>query len=128
MFLLIKIHFINITQIDPQTLLKLTHKCYSNRPTNVTRNKPTNVTRNKLTNVTQIDPQVLLKLTHKCYSNRPTSVTQIDPQTLLKINFVSGAKLKNLIAKTARLKPLNKTKQNYTKKTLVNLKRILLSI
>ena len=47
---------------------------------------------------------------------------------LLKIGFTSGTKLKNLIAKTARLKPLNKTKQNYNKKTLVNLKRILLSI
>ena len=53
---------------------------------------------------------------------------EIDPQTLLKIGFTSGTKLKNLIARTARLKPLNKTKQNYTMKTLVNLKRILLSI
>ena len=47
---------------------------------------------------------------------------EIDPQTLLKIGFTSGAKFKNLTAKTARLKPLNKTKQNYTKKTLLNLK------
>ena len=53
---------------------------------------------------------------------------KINPQTLLKIGFTSGTKLKNLTARTARLKPLNKTKQNYTKKTLVNLKRTLLSI
>ena len=53
------------------------------------------------------DPQMLLKLIHK-----------IDP---LKIGFTSGTKLKNLIGRTARLKPLNKTKQNYTEKTLENL-------
>ena len=46
---------------------------------------------------------------------------------LLKIAFTNGTKVKNLIAKTAQLTPLNKTKQNYTTKTLVNLKRILLS-
>ena len=51
------------------------------------------------TNVTQIDPQTLLRLTHKRYS-------QIDPETLLKIGFTRGIKLKNLIAKTARLNPL----------------------
>ena len=49
---------------------------------------------------------------------------EIDPKTLLKIGFTTGTELKNLIARTALLKPLNKTRQNYNKKTLVNLKRI----
>ena len=59
----------NVTQIDPQTLLKLTHECYWNW----------------LTNVTQIDPRTLLKLTHECCSNWPTNVTQIDPRVLPKL-------------------------------------------
>ena len=53
---------------------------------------------------------------------------EVDPQTLLKTGFTNVSKLKKLIARTVRSKPLNKTKQNYTKKTLVNLKKILLSI
>ena len=71
---------------NPETLLKLIHKCYSNWLTNVTRNKPTKVT--------QIDPQVLLKLIYKCfskkthkrYSNWSTSVTQIHLQVLLEVH------------------------------------------
>ena len=74
---------------------------------------PRSLLKTGFTNVTQIDPQVLL---------------EADPQTLLKIGFTSGTKFKNLIARTARLKPLNKTKQNYNKKTLEHLKIILLSI
>ena len=61
MFLLIKIGFTNVTQIDPQALLKISF-------TSVTRNRPTSATRNKPTNVTRIDPQTLHELTHKRYS------------------------------------------------------------
>ena len=57
----------------------------------------------------KIDPQTLLKI-------NPQVLLKTDPQTLLKIGFTSGAKLKNLIARTAQSKSLNKTKQNYAKK------------
>ena len=74
----------NVTEIDLQTLLRSTHKCYSTWRTNVARihkrysNWATNVTRNKPTNITQIDLQVLVKLIHKRYSKTQTllSLTQ----------------------------------------------------
>ena len=55
----------NVIQIDPQTLLKLTHKRYSKSVKN--------------------DPQTLLKLTHK----RSSKSIRIDPQTLLKIGVTN---------------------------------------
>ena len=67
--------FTNITQTDPQTLLKLTHQRYTNWATNVTRNRPTNVT--------QIDPHSLLKIGF-------TSVTK------LKTLIANTARLKPL--------------------------------
>ena len=86
----------NVTQIGHSLLLLLllslllllllllllqAHKRYSNWPTNVTQN--------------------YLKLV----SNWSTNITQIDPQTLLKNNFKDVTKFKNLLAKTAQLKP-----------------------
>ena len=77
MFLLIKIGFTNVTQIDPQVLL-------------------------------EINPQTLLKI-------NPQTLLKIDLQVLLKIGFTNCTKLKKLIAKTARLKPLkpSKFKENF---------------
>ena len=81
----------SVTQIDPQALLKLIHKRYSNWPTNITQIDPRHYS-NLPTNATQIDPQTLFKLTHKDYSNWPTNVTQnylklikTNPQVLLKV-------------------------------------------
>ena len=66
----------NITQIDPEVVLKLIHKCYSIDPLMLL----------------EINPQTLLKLILKYYSNwsknvirnKPTNVTKIKPQVLLK--------------------------------------------
>ena len=58
LFLLIKIGFRKVTQIDPQTLLKI-------NPQTLLKISFTSVNRNRPTSVTQTDPQTLLKLTHK---------------------------------------------------------------
>ena len=51
---------------------------------------------------------MLFKLTHKRYSKLLkifTNSIQIYPQALLKTNFKDVTKFKNLLAKTAQLKP-----------------------
>ena len=52
--------------------------------------------------------KINFKLTHKGYSKLLkifTNAIQIDPQALLKTNFKDFNKLKNLLVKTAQLKP-----------------------
>ena len=88
-----------LLEINTQTLLKLTHKRYSDWSTSVTQIDPETLL--KSTNITQIDPQTLLRLIHKRYTNWPTNVTrnkptkdtQIDPQTLLKLTHKCYSKL-----------------------------------
>ena len=98
-------------------LLKLTHKCYSKLlkiSFKLTHkrysNSPTNVTQNYLKFL-----QTLLKLTHKCYSKLLkifANVIQIDPQALLRLIL----RALKLIYKDCTIKTLNKIKQNCAKK------------
>ena len=80
---LLKIGFTNLTQ---NTL----YECYSKLVSQV---------------LLKIDPQVLLEIDPQTLLKTDSqTLLKIDPQVLLKISSTSGTKLKNLFAKTARLK------------------------
>ena len=77
-------NYFKLVIINPQTLLQLIHKHYSNF---------IKISQNWSTNVTQIDPQSLIRIA-KVIQNSYRNVTQIDPQMLLKI-ILNQVKLPN---------------------------------